>query len=110
MLDITGSGQAAHMGRISIDGPSTVNFATGVQTGTSTLTAADGSELEIRINGTFSPTGPTDVAFSGSWTVLSGQGRFADSDGAGTYNGTASLATNTGELFLEGTITDTGKN
>ena len=107
---ISGVGQATHMGRVSIDGPSLIDFATGVQTGTSTLNAADGSELEIEFHGSFNPTSPTDVTFSGSWTVISGTGRFADSDGGGTYHGAASLATNTGELHLDGSVSDPGRN
>ena len=109
-INISGVGQAAHMGRVSIDGPSLIDFATGAQTGTSTLSAADGSELEIEFHGSFSPTSPTDVTFSGSWTVISGTGRFADSDGGGTYHGAASLARNTGELHLDGSVSDTGRN
>jgi len=107
---ISGVGQATHMGRVSIDGPSLIDFATGTQTGTSTLTAADGSELAIEFHGSFSPTSPTEVAFSGSWTVISGTGRFADADGGGDYHGAASLATNTGELHLDGSVSDTGGN
>ena len=108
-LNITGSGQAAHLGRITIAGPSTINLATGAQAGTSTLTAADGSELDITIAGTFTFTSQTDVAFSGSWTVVGGTGRFADSSGGGTYHGTASFL-GSGELFMDGTVTDTGRN
>jgi hypothetical protein len=109
VLRTTGSGQASHLGRISVDGPTHTDFAAFTQTGTSTFTAADGSKLELAIAGTFHFTGPTDVAFSGTWTVASGTGRFADSDGTGTYRGTGSVATNTGELFLNGTVTDTGQ-
>jgi hypothetical protein len=98
------------MGRVSAEGPSFTDFVAGTQTGTSTLTAADGSELEVEIDGTFSFTSPTDVTFSGAWTVISGTGRFEDSDGSGTYNGTASVASNTGQLFMTGTLTDTGRN
>ena len=110
LANISGEGQAVHMGRMSVTGPSSIDFATGAQTGTSTLTAADGSELEIEFHGSFSPTSQTDVTFSGSWTAISGTGRFADSDGSGTYHGTASLATNTGDLHLDGTVTDTGRH
>ena len=105
---ISGVGQATHLGRVSTDGPSSIDFATGVQTGTSTLTAADGSELKIEFHGSFSPTSPTDVAFSGSWSVIGGTGRFADSDGGGDYQGAASLATATGVLYLDGSVSDTG--
>src|SRR5262245_20792244 len=110
VLNTSGSGQATHMGQVSIDGPTLTDFAALTQTGTSTFTAADGSELEFRIGGTFHFTSPTDVAFSGSWTVISGTGRFADSSGGGSYHGTGSVASNTGELHLNGAVTDTGRN
>ena len=109
ILNISGSGQAAHLGRVSVSGPSFTDFVAGTQTGTSTFTAADGSQLQLEIEGTFHFTSQTDVAFSGSWTVISGTGRFEDSSGSGTYHGTASVASNTGELSLNGTVTDTGK-
>jgi hypothetical protein len=109
-INISGAGQATHMGRVSIDGPSLIDFVTGGQTGTSTLTAADGSKLEIAIAGSFAPISATDVMFVGTWTAISGTGRFADSDASGAYRGTASLVTNTGELFIDGTITDTGRH
>ncbi len=54
-IDITGAGRGSHFGLLSIEGPSQLNFATVVQTGTSTLTAADGSTLVISIEGTFVP-------------------------------------------------------
>ena len=110
VLDISGSGQATHLGRVSVDGPSFTDLVAGTQTGTSTLTAADGSQLEVEIDGTFGFTSATDVEFSGSWSVISGTGRFEDSSGGGSYEGTASIASNTGTLLMEGEVTDTGRN
>lgn len=46
-----GSGQATHLGKISIEGPSEVEIATATQTGTSTLTAANGDTLVIAFEG-----------------------------------------------------------
>lgn len=108
VLNTSGSGQTTHMGRVSVDGPTLTDFAALTQTGTSTFTAADGSELVFRVQGTFHFTSATDVAFSGTWTVISGTGRFSDSSGGGSYQGTGSVALNTGELELSGTVTDTG--
>ena len=91
-LDISGTGQATHMGRTEIQGPSQVDVILREQTGTSTLTAANGDTLEIAFEGTVvfespDPTGP--VSFEGTWEVTGGTGRFEDSVGGGTYSGTA---------------------
>ena len=108
-LTIAGSGQARHLGRTTIDGPSQIDVATGAQSGTSVLTAADGSELEIAFEGAFVPgPGPADATFSGDWTVLSGSGRFDGATGSGTYSGTASGAS--GLLHLVGTISNPGRD
>ena len=91
-LDISGTGQATHMGRTGMQGPSQVDVIQREQTGTSTLTAANGDTLEIAFAGTVEfespdPTGP--VSFEGTWEVTGGTGRFEDSVGGGTYTGTA---------------------
>lgn len=91
-FEISGTGQATHMGRTGIQGPSQVNVILSVQAGTSTLTAANGDTLVIAFAGTVDfespdPTGP--VSFDGTWKVIGGTGRFEDAVGGGTYNGTA---------------------
>ena len=102
-LQITGTGIGQHFGLMEIDGPLQINFATLGQTGTSTLTAADGSSLDILFIGTFVPgAGPGDATFSGTWTVVSGTRRFKNTDGEGTYSGSASGPT--GILNLSGTL------
>jgi hypothetical protein len=104
-LDISGTGQATHMGRTDMHGPSEVDVILSEQTGTSTLTAADGDTLVIAFAGTVDfespdPTGP--VSFEGEWEVIGGTGRFEDSVGGGTYTGTAEgLA---GTLLLVGRV------
>jgi hypothetical protein len=104
-LDISGTGQASHMGRTEIKGPSQVNVILREQTGTSTLTAASGDTLVIAFAGTVEfespdPTGP--VSFEGTWEVIGGTGRFDDSVGGGTYTGTAEGPT--GTLLLVGRV------
>lgn len=104
-LDITGVGQATHMGRTEIQGPSEVDVILGEQTGTSTLTAANGDTLVIEFAGTvvFEGPDPTDpVSFEGTWKVVDGTGRFADVTGSGTYSGTA--AGPVGSLLLVGRV------
>ena len=108
MLDIAGSGVASQLGRLDMDGPSQINFATLQQTGTSTLTAADGSTLEISFAGTFIPgQTPGDATFQGTWTVTGGTKRFADADGGGTYHGSASG--DSGVLHLDGRVSRPGR-
>jgi hypothetical protein len=103
MLNISGSGQALHLGRTTMDGPSQIDFATGGQSGTSTFTAADGSTLTIAFDGSFIPgAGPGDATFSGAWTVTSGTARFASVSGGGSYHGSASGPA--GVLIMEGSI------
>ena len=107
-LSISGSGHGTHVGRVEIDGPSQINFGTGQQTGTSTLTAADGSTIDITFSGTFVPgTTPGDATFQGNWSATGGTGRFDDVSGGGTYHGSASGET--GTLFLDGTLSNPGK-
>ena len=46
-LQISGIGQGSLVGRLEVDGPSQVNLVNATQTGTSTLTAADGSSFDF---------------------------------------------------------------
>jgi hypothetical protein len=82
VLEIGGTGQATHLGRTEIAGPSQVMVTSATQTGTSTLTAANGDAIVIAFAGTvhFEGPSPTDpVSFEGAWDVIAGTGRF---DGA----------------------------
>jgi hypothetical protein len=107
VLSISGTGTATHLGRLEMNGPSQINFATGQQTGTSTLTSADGSSITLTFAGAFVPTGPADASFQGTWTATGGTGRLAGVSGGGTYSGSASG--DFGNLTLEGTISSPGK-
>ena len=109
-LAISGIGQGAHVGRLEVDGPSHVNLVTSTQTGTSTLTAADGSSFVFSFSGTVVTTGPSPadpVTFQGTWQITSGTGRFENTSGGGTYHGSAALPN--GILFLDGTLSNPGK-
>ncbi len=57
-LEIGGTGQATLMGRTEIQGPSQVDVILGEQSGTSTLTAANGDTLVITFVGTVQLEGP----------------------------------------------------
>jgi hypothetical protein len=108
-LEISGTGQATHLGRTGVAGPSQVNVALGQQTGTSTLTAANGDTIVIAFAGTvdFQGPNPTDpVSFQGEWQVIAGTGRFEAAEGAGTYSGTSVGAV--GNLLLSGSVNSPG--
>lgn len=108
-LEIGGTGQATHMGRTEVTGPSQVNAILGQQTGTSTLSAANGDTIVIAFAGTvnFEGPNPTDpVSFQGEWHVIDGSGRFKSAEGSGTYSGTA--AGEVGTLLLAGSVTSPG--
>jgi hypothetical protein len=108
-LEISGTGQATHLGRTEVAGPSQVNVILGQQTGTSTLTAANGDTIVIAFAGTvdFEGPNPTDpVSFQGEWHVIAGTGRFEAAEGAGTYSGTA--AGSAGNLLLVGSVSSPG--
>ena len=108
VLSISGTGTGSHMGSLDMVGPSQINFATLRQTGTSTLTAADGSTLTLSFTGTFTPgPGPADATFGGTWTATDGTRRFDNVSGGGTYHGNASGPA--GVLFLDGSLSNPGK-
>ena len=108
-LTIPGTGTASHMGSVDMVGLTQIDVATLGQTGTSTLTAADGSMLAMSFTGAFTPgpAGPSDAAFGGTWTATGGTGRFNGVSGGGTYHGSASGPV--GILFLNGSLSSPGK-
>ena len=108
ILSIPGDGQGLHMGRLEMEGQTQIDFVTLVQTGSSVLTAADGSSLSMEFEGAFVP-GPTpaDATFSGSWNTVSGTGRFEGVSGGGTYDGSADASG--GLLHLDGTLSHPGR-
>jgi hypothetical protein len=111
MLEIGGQGVATHLGRTTIAGPSQVEVIEGVQTGTSTLTSADGDTLVIGFEGSAVPEGPNPddpVNFEGTWEVIGGTGRFAEAIGAGAYSGFA--AGPSGVLRLVGRVSSPSAN
>lgn len=100
---IEGGGVATHLGRNTLVADSEVGF--GTQCGHTVLTAADGDELEFDFEGGVSPPDPDlNIAFSGTWTITGGTGRFSDAKGGGTYEGTANLLTAEGQFSQVGTI------
>jgi hypothetical protein len=114
-VEFLGTGTATHLGRFTNDGtailgPLTDGCPNGTQgipnVHTETLIAANGDELVVRMVNLACPTGPTSFHGTGHWTVIDGTGRFAGVTGAGTDEGNADFATNTFELTLNGTLSD----
>jgi hypothetical protein len=106
-LFITGTGQGSHFGRMAIAGPSQVVLETGAQTGSSTLTAADGSTMGILFWGTSVPDDTGTFHFQGQWTVdpdFVATGRFQGESAEGIYEGSA--VGPIGVLYLTGTLSN----
>ena len=109
VLEIGGTGQATHMGRTEIAGPSVVVVPLAQQTGTSTLTGANGDAIVIAFAGRVHFEGPTaadPVTFEGEWEVIAGTGRFEGATGSGTYTGSATGPS--GVLLLTGQLSSPG--
>lgn len=106
-ISVVGSGQALHMGRTTaVTTNQVVNLLTGEGTATYDLTAANGDVLTVELNATTSFL-PNGVAFSGTYVVTGGTGRFATATGGGAIDGTAlNTGPNSGigTFALDGTL------
>jgi len=74
---VAGEGQATHLGHFSVTGDVAVEVATGIPTGTWTLTAANGDMLFLKMTG----SGIDPTHGFGAFTVVGGTGRFAAATG-----------------------------
>jgi hypothetical protein len=105
--EISGSGQAPHLGQSTFTASSSVNM-TGAPpfalNGTAVFVAANGDELWACFTGTVTPNGQgaNDVAID--YTVTGGTGRFDDASGSFTGSTVAVPGLQDGELTLDGTI------
>lgn len=101
----TGTCLLTHLGRASIHGQQEIDFAAGTQSGSRTITAANGDVLLVKNVGTSQPAGPGLVRFSAIMTFVGGTGRFADASGEARAEGTANLITRTTAIdIMEGWI------
>lgn len=89
---IQGTGKATHLGKITITSehclfraPSSMPFT--VQFGEATLEAANGDELVINYDGTWS-TDPSaqEIRLNTDYEIIGGTGRFEHAQGSGQYN------------------------
>jgi hypothetical protein len=107
IVTVAGSGQALHMGRTTASTSNqAVNVLTGAATATYSLRAANGDLLLVELDATttFSSTG---VAYSGTYQITGGTGRFAGASGTGAIVGSAtntSPSSGFGTFALDGTL------
>ena len=103
VVDVTGSGQATHLGAFTTHYRECFDPATGAVTdGTLTLTAANGDTILGTYGGQVSPTGDSTIfAYDDPGVITGGSGRFAGTSGIVDTTGVVNLAT--GEY--SGTIT-----
>jgi hypothetical protein len=99
-----GTCKLSHLGRSGFAGSLEVNLLLGTQTGTRTLTAANGDELYATVAGTSAPVGPGLIGFSATFTFTGGTGRFANASGSAQGDGVANQVTQTTTVRIEGHI------
>ena len=102
---LEGSGEATHLGHFTVTGDVAVEVATGIPTGTWTLTAANGDMLFLEMTG----SGIDPTHGFGDFTVVGGTGRFAEATGSYEQIITFALPLGTADSIpytdvLEGTI------
>lgn len=104
-----GTGNASHMGRVTLQStdcptPSPTVFTfTG---GRLLLTAANGDTLHADYSGALLPTSAVSPLYSlsGSYRVTGGTGRFRGATGAGTLQGSSNILTGQSSYQASGTI------
>ncbi len=99
-----GTCELSHLGRARFEGVLELNLTTGTQRGERTLTAANGDVLRLVSVGTSTSSGPGLVHFVATLTFVGGTGRFANATGQARGEGTATLATSTTQMTLDGEI------
>jgi hypothetical protein len=112
VLTLTGSGvgHASHLGNVSVSNTETLDFVTSpgglaIRDGRMVMVAANGDELHWAYEGAGSLPDTQGVsAFSGTFLVTGGTGRFADATGSGTFYGTGDTVTGVANVAYHGTI------
>jgi hypothetical protein len=110
LTSFTGKGVATHMGAIAtqghadITGPDPSCLGGVANVNLETLKAANGDTLTIRSQDVACPTGPGVYHGTGQWMVIAGTGRFSDTRGQGSYDGSADFNGGTFTINLTGTL------
>jgi hypothetical protein len=99
-IDLTGTGNATHLGRFTYNLQAELNLPTLSATASATLVAADGSTLFLEGTGQGAPTEvPGVVSIVETFTITGGTGRFTGATGRVTVE----------RLINRATLTSTGK-
>jgi hypothetical protein len=112
-ITVQGEGQAEHMGRTETFTQNQIaNLGNGHVTATYTLVAANGDTVVIEDETDGPPPDANGhVTFAGTYSVVSGTGRFAGAAGHGILRGAAQFTSQVGgvgEFTLDGTISSPG--
>jgi len=100
----TGICRLSHLGRTAFHAFRVVNLATGTQTAEITLTAANGDLLRTSDVSMRTAFLPTSFLFTGTTTIVSGTGRFANATGALQAEGEVDLMTGAASFAYDGRI------
>src|SRR5579864_1405086 len=105
---VTGSGIVSQLGFATVSITQIIDFTilpAPNQTGTFTITAANGDTLSGTVLGTALPPNQNNMAtFSGTMTINAGTGRFQGVTGSLLYSGMANLNTLQGTFSMGGTV------
>lgn len=96
---IEGSGAFAHLGNTTIALDFTISVSgsgEAVQSGSGTLTAANGDVLFVTFSGTITDTSPTHNTSTSVFTITGGTGRFVDASGTFTVEAIGSVVSTSG--------------
>lgn len=108
-VDITGAGNATHLGRYAYGAAECFNPTTGAFAGSFTLTAANGDKVAGTYAGQVSATpDPNVVGYVEEAVVAGGTGRFAGATGTLQISGLANLATGEYSQTLSGNLSSPG--
>ena len=109
VVDGSGTGNAAQLGRFTMTYDVQVDLATGSSFGTATFVAANGDSFTTTIVGQGTPTSdPTIAMIVEIETITGGTGRFAGATGSFTLERVVNLVTGVTSGTLSGTISNPG--
>lgn len=91
-------------GRAYISGPDSSCPGGVANLNVEMLTAANGDTLTISSQDVACPTGPGRYHGTGQWTVIGGTGRFSETTGQGSYDGSADFNAGTFVIDLTGAL------
>jgi hypothetical protein len=107
--DISGTGVATHLGKVTLVSRDCINPAN--ETGTAfsfisdelVITVANGDQIRATYSGTLTFEGAVGV-ITGGYQIDGGTGRYLQASGAGSVQGVEDLSTGKGNVRLTGTI------